>query len=41
MVGLPVGYGAVVGKVHRRIFSAVKRSNGGGGVLELPRMKVG
>ena len=41
MVGSPIGYGAIVGKVHRRIFPAMKRSDDGIGILELPRMKVG
>ena len=36
-----VGHGAVAGKDHQRIFQAMKRSNGGEGVLELPRTKVG
>ena len=41
MVGLPVEYGAVTEKVHRIIFPAMKRYDGGGGVLELPETKVG
>ena len=32
--------GAVARKVHRRVFPTLKRSNGGGGVLELHRTKV-
>ena len=41
MVGSPIEYGAIVKKVHRRIFLAMKRSDDGIGILELPRMKVG
>ena len=41
MVGSLAGYGAVTGKVHQRIFPAVKRFDGSKGVLELPRTKVG
>ena len=41
MVGSLAGYGAVVEKVHRSIFPAMKRSDGGGGVLELLGTKVG
>ena len=41
MAWSPAVYGAVAGKVHQRICSAVKRSDSGGGILELPGTKVG
>ena len=42
VVGSSARYGAVVGKVHQRIFLTMKRSDdGGGGVMELPGTKVG
>ena len=41
MVGLLAEYGVVVGKDHRRIFQAMKRSDDDGGDLELPERKLG
>ena len=41
MVGSLVGYEAVVGKVHWRIFLAMKSFDDNGGVLELLGVKMG
>ena len=41
MVGSSAEYGAVAGKVHRRVFPAIKGSDGSGEVLEVPGTKVG